>query len=62
MFDAFHTHPRGRLFEFLFFAAIGVVLGAVGFVGMKRDWFSEPIAWLIVLAGACFVLFAILPQ
>jgi len=62
LFDFFHEHPRGRLFEFFFFAAIGLVLGVVAYVGAKRDWFSEPMAWLIGLVALCFVLFAVLPQ
>jgi hypothetical protein len=62
LFEFFHTHPRGRAYELLFFGAIGAAFIAAAYVGFKKDVLNEPIAWLVALVGACFVLFALLPQ
>lgn len=64
LFDMFHTHPKGRLYEFFFFASIGSVLVALAIVGAppRLDWFAEPISWLIGIVGACLVIFSLLPQ
>lgn len=62
LFDHFHEHPRGRLHELLFFAGLGVALGAGTYVAWRVDLVSDPIAWMLAIVAACLVLFALLPQ
>lgn len=58
----FHTHPRGRLHEFLFFAGIGALFLGGAWLGNATEKVSQPIAWLLAIVGVCFVVFALLPQ
>lgn len=58
----FHTHPHGRLHEILFWGGIGLVLGAVAFFGWRGGWLSTPLALMLAIVAACFVLWAMLPQ
>lgn len=58
----FHTHPRGRLHEILFWAGIGVVLGAIAFFGWRGRWLSTPLALMLAVIAACFVGWAFLPH
>ncbi|MFA5860639.1 MAG: hypothetical protein WDA16_02985 [Candidatus Thermoplasmatota archaeon] len=62
LFDFFHTHPRGRLYEWVFFTAIGLAIGGASYFFYARDDLAEPIYWLLLVVAACFVGFALLPQ
>ena len=62
LLDHFHTHPRGRLHEVLFWAGLGLLLGILTFLGWRFGYVSDPIAWMLVVISACFILFALLPQ
>lgn len=62
MQDHFHTHPKGRLHEFLFWSGLGVVLGIGGFVGWRTQVLSTPIALLTGIVALCFIGWAFLPQ
>jgi hypothetical protein len=62
LFDWFHTHKHGRVYEALFFGVIGAALMVGAYVGGKRGALNEPIAWLLGLVGACTFLFGLLPQ
>jgi len=58
----FHTHPKGRLHEFLFWAAIGVVLGVVAVLGFTQGWLSTPLSLMLAVIALCFVGWAFLPR
>jgi hypothetical protein len=60
--DHFHTHPQGRLHEFLFWAGSGLVLGVLAFAGWRSDKVSTPIALILAIVAACLVLWSFLPQ
>ena len=62
LLDHFHTHPQGRFHEFLFFAAIALVVGGLDYWGWKAGQLSDPIAWLIAIVAVCFLGFGLLPQ
>jgi len=62
LLDHFHTHPRGRFHEFLFFAAIALVIGGADFWAWRADQLNDPIALLIAIVAACFFGFGLLPQ
>lgn len=58
----FHEHPQGRLHEILFWGGIGLAMGAFAFFGWRADWLSTPIALMLGVVAACFLLWAMLPQ
>lgn len=58
----FHTHPQGRLHEILFWAVIGVVIGAFALVAWMRGWLSTPLALMLAVVALCFLSWAFLPQ
>jgi hypothetical protein len=62
LFDFFHTHRYGRALEVAFFSAIGLLLIAGAWAWNRRGGLSEPLMWLVILVGACFIVFALLPQ
>lgn len=62
LLDHFHTHPYGRLQEFLFWTAVGLVLGGLAYWGWATGHLSTPLALLIGVVALCFVGFAMLPQ
>lgn len=62
LLDHFHTHPRGRLHEFLFWSGAGVLVGVLTLAGWRFGYVSDPIAWMLAVIAACLVLFALLPQ
>ena len=62
LLDHFHTHPRGRLHEVLFWGGLGVLLGGLALAGWRFGYVSDPIAWMLGVIALCFVLFALLPQ
>lgn len=62
MFEHFHTHPRGRLHEILFFGGLGLALGFGAFFGWRTGHVSVPIAWMLAIVALCLVLFGLLPQ
>lgn len=59
--DHFHTHPKGRLHEYLFWTAIGLVFGLVAFAGWRGEWMSAPIALILAIISVCFLGWAFLP-
>ena len=62
MFEHFHTHPKGRLHEVLFFAGLGLTLGLLTLLGWRFGYVSDPIAWMLEIIAACLVGFGLLPQ
>lgn len=62
LLDHFHTHPKGRLHEMLFWLSLGGAMSAFAIFGWLAGWISEPIAWLIGIVGVCLVGFGILPR
>lgn len=62
LLEHFHTHPRGRLHELLFFAGIGALFMLGAWLGFVTGRVSQPIAWLLGIVGVCFVGFSLLPQ
>jgi len=62
LLDHFHTHPRGRLHEIMFWGGIGVALGLLTLLGWRTGVVSDPFAWMLAVIAACFVGFALLPQ
>lgn len=62
LLDHFHTHPKGRLHEFLFWAGLGLALGLATFVGWRAGYVNDPFAWILLIVSACFVLWSLLPQ
>lgn len=60
--DHFHTHPRGRLHEFLFWAGLGAALALLTLWGRSSGTLSEPIGWMLYIVAACFLLWSLLPQ
>lgn len=62
LLDTFHSSPHGRVYEFLFWAGIGVALLAFAVTGWLVGWISTPIAWMMGIVGACFFGWAFLPR
>lgn len=62
LLDHFHTHPRGRLHEILFWAVCGLVLGALAYGGWRAGKVNDAIAWILVIVAACMIGFGLLPQ
>lgn len=60
--DHFHTHPKGRLHEFFFWAGLGVAMGTFALFGWRADWLSTPIAMMLGVIALCLVGWAFLPQ
>lgn len=58
----FHEHPKGRLHEFLFWAGLGLSLGALALWGQLAGWMALPYVLMIAIVAACLVLWAFLPQ
>lgn len=60
----FHTHPRGRLHEMLFWLAIGLGFGAFAFFGWSGGDgpVSTPFALMFGVISLCFVGWAFLPR
>lgn len=58
----FHTHPKGRLHEFLFWTGLGALLGATSWLAYWRDLLSLPLALIAWIVAACLVGWAFLPQ
>lgn len=62
LIEHFHTHPRGRLHEILFWSGIGLALGAGSLLAWWTDKLSTPLALMAAVIAACFVGWAFLPQ
>lgn len=62
LLDHFHTHPQGRLQEFLFWAGLGVALGGLTYWLWRIDFLSDPIAWILGIVALCFIGWAFLPR
>lgn len=62
LLDHFHTHPRGRQHEVLFWCGFGVALGLLALLGWRAGYVSEPIAWMLGVVALALVLFGLLPQ
>lgn len=62
LIDHFHTHPKGRLHEFLFWAGLGISLGAIAFLAWWTDNLSTPLALMAGVISLSLFLWAFLPQ
>ena len=62
LLDHFHTHPRGRLHEFLFWSGLGVTLGAVAYVAYARDVLNLPLMLICEIIALCLIGWSFLPQ
>lgn len=58
----FHEHPKGRLHEFFFWAAIGLAFGAFAFFGWRAGFVTTPFALMIGIVAACFLGWSMLPR
>lgn len=58
----FHTHPKGRLHEVLFFTGLGLLLGGGAWIAHLAGKLSLPLALICVIVAICFVGIALLPQ
>ena len=58
----FHEHPRGRLHERLFWHGLGLILGALTFLGWRSDVVSDPFALMLGVIALCLFLWGFLPQ
>ena len=58
----FHEHPQGRLHEILFWAGLGLLLGAVAYLAWRTGNLSTPLALMAGIVALCFVGFSLLPQ
>lgn len=58
----FHTHPKGRLHEFLFWSGLGVVLGLLSWWAYATGRLSLPLALIAWIVAACFAGWSLLPQ
>jgi len=58
----FHEHPQGRLHEILFWAGLGVVVGAGAYIGWRTGAVNDGIALILAVVAVCLVGFALLPQ
>lgn len=61
MQDHFHTHPKGRLHEIMFWAGSGLILGALAYIGWQTDNLSTPIALIFAVIALCLVGWSALP-
>ena len=62
LLDHFHTHPKGRLHEFLFWTVLGALLAGLTAVAYFTDNLSLPLSLIAWIIAACFVGWAFLPQ
>lgn len=62
LLDHFHTHPSGRLHEFLFWAGLGALLLLGAWWGYRTDFLNAPIALILVVLGISLLLWSLLPQ
>lgn len=62
LLDHFHTHPRGRLHEVLFWNGLGLLLGLLTWLAYARDWLSLPLALIAGIVALCVFLWGFLPQ
>ena len=62
LLDHFHTHPKGRLHEFFFWAGLGVVVAVLTFFGWRAGVVNTAFAWILAIVAACFFLWALLPR
>ena len=58
----FHTHPKGRQHEFLFWFVLGAALGAFALIGWRVGWLNTAIALVLAVVAVCLILWAFLPQ
>lgn len=58
----FHEHPRGRLHEFFFWAAIGLAFGALAFFGWRFAFLSTPLSLMTAVISICFLGWSLLPR
>lgn len=58
----FHEHPRGRFHEFLFWAGLGLTLGALALWGHFAGWMSLPYVLMVGIVALCLFGWAFLPQ
>lgn len=62
LLDHFHTHPRGRLHEFLFWAGLAVLVGALTYVGWRAGFVNTAFAWILAVVAVCLLLWSLLPR
>lgn len=62
LLDHFHTHPRGRLHEFLFWSGLGVVLAALAWLAYQGGFLNLPLMLIAEIVALCFIGWSFLPQ
>lgn len=62
LLDHFHTHPKGRLHEMLFWNGMGLTLGVLTGVGYFGGFLSLPLALIAGIVSLCLFLWGFLPQ
>jgi hypothetical protein len=62
LLDHFHTHPRGRLHEMLFWNGVGLLAGGLTYLSYVMDWLSLPLALIAAIVALCLFLWGFLPQ
>lgn len=62
LLDHFHTHPRGRLHEMLFWNGAGLLLGILTWVAFATDNLALPLALILGIVAVCVFLWGFLPQ
>ena len=62
LLDHFHTHPKGRLHEMLFWNGVGLLLGGLTLVGYVTGRLSLPLALVAAIVSLCLFLWGFLPQ
>ena len=58
----FHTHPKGRLHEFLFWSGLGLALGLAAVLGYRLGYVSLPFFLIMAIIAVCLVGWSLLPQ
>lgn len=62
LIEHFHTHPNGRLHEFLFWFGLGAGLGLFALWGWMAGWMSDAIALVLGVIALSFAGWSLLPQ
>lgn len=60
--DHFHTHPKGRLHEFLFWFGLGTAFLLFGWIGWRVGWISTPFALMFAVIALSLMGWSMLPQ
>lgn len=60
--EHFHTHPKGRLHEFLFWFGLGTAFLLFAWFGWRFAWISTPIALMFAVIALSLMGWSLLPQ